>query len=252
MEASTKPGPAKVAPAAGAGAELPAARASARSAEASAALHTPFDLRRQIELHRAGKQETFEQELRHRNLAILFWTACVFIPAYIAWTVFDFLLAPTRWVEFLTLRAVAGVINALIVILVHRPRLRWFSNEALWVVGFMFGAFIAPMLPRVDEGAFPSYVMGFSIVLFGIGLLPLWQPRWTATGLVAILATGVASFLIWPAQGDLHGYLGSVFFVLTAAGLSITVAFFKHDLARRDYDTRAALVVAVDRESEGR
>jgi len=252
MEASTKPGPAKVAPATGARAELPAARAGARSAEASAALRTPFDLRRQIELHRAGKQETFEQELRHRNLAILFWTACVFIPAYIAWTVFDFLLAPTRWVEFLTLRAIAGGINALIVILVHRPRLRWFSNEALWVVGFMFGAFIAPMLPRVDEGAFPSYVMGFSIVLFGIGLLPLWSPRWTATGLVAILATGVASFLIWPAQGDLHGYLGSVFFVLTAAGLSITVAFFKHDLARRDYDTRAALVVAVDRESEGR
>jgi hypothetical protein len=32
----------------------------------------PFDLRRQIELHRAGKQETFEAELRHRNLAILF------------------------------------------------------------------------------------------------------------------------------------------------------------------------------------
>jgi signal transduction histidine kinase len=215
-------------------------------------LRTPFDLRRQIELHRAGRQETFEQELRRRNLAILFWVACVFIPAYIAWTVFDFLLAPTRWVDFLTLRAIAGGINALIVILVHRPRLRRLSNEALWVVGVMFGVFIAPMLPRVDEGAFSSYVMGFSIVLFGIGLLPLWQPRWTLSALLAMLSAGVASFLIWPAQGNLHGYLGSVFFVMTAAGLAITVAYFKHDLARRDYDTRNALVVAIDRESEGR
>jgi signal transduction histidine kinase len=252
MEASTKSGPVKAAPPAGARAAAPGAGTNDRWAEVSAALRTPFDLRRQIEAHRAGRPETFDEELRRRNLAILFWTACVFIPAYIAWTVFDFLLAPDRWVEFLTLRAIAGGINAVIVILVHRTRLRRFSHEALWVVGVIFGVFIAPMLPRVDEAAFPSYVMGFSIVLFGIGLLPLWQPRWTARALVVMLGTVVASFLVWPARGDLHGYLGSLFFVLTAAALSITVAYFKHDLAWRDFETRAALVVAIDREAEGR
>jgi len=252
MEASSKPGPAGGVPSGDRAAGVRPARRERPAVESSAVLRTPFDLRHQLEQRRAGKQETLDQELRGRNLAIMFWTACVFIPAYIAWTVFDFLLAPNHWILFFTLRVSAGAIIAAIVVLVHRPRLQRFSNEALWAIGFVFGAFIAPMLPRVDQVAFPSYVMGFSIVLFGIGLLPLWQPRWTFVALVALISTGLASFLVWPAEGDLEGYLGSVFFVLTASGLSITVAFFKYDLARRDYETRNALVTAVERETEGR
>ena len=106
----------------------------------------------------------FHAELRRRNLQILFWSACIFNPVYVAWTVFDWVLAREHWGMFLALRLTAAVINTAIVVAVHRPRWRHYTWEAFWVWLFVFGAFIAPMLP-LSGGSLTPYVMGFTICL---------------------------------------------------------------------------------------
>jgi len=195
--------------------------------------------------------ESFHEELRRTNLPLLFWTVAVFNVAYLAWGVFDYFLVPGHWRYFLTLRLIGTAANALIVFTVYRPRLRRYTWEAFWAVGLVFDGFIAPMLP-LAAGSYPLYFMGFSIIIFGAGLLPFWPPRWSVSIIGANLASGLAAFLIWPSTISSRDLLGSIFFVLTAAGLSIATASFKYDLARRDYSTRSELYSVARREATAR
>jgi len=194
----------------------------------------------------------FHEELRRTNLPLLFWTVGVFNVAYLAWGFFDYVLVPNHWQYFLTLRVIGTAANALTVFLVYRQRLRRYTWEAFWIVAFVFGSCIAPMLPLVPAGAFFAYVMGFSIVIFGAGLLPSWPPRWAISSVAAIIASGLLGFLIWPSSISSGDLLGSTFFVATAAGLSIATASFKYDLARRDYSTRSELSAVARREANAR
>jgi signal transduction histidine kinase len=193
----------------------------------------------------------FHEELRRSNLPLLFWTVAVFNVAYLGWGVFDYFLVPGRFWYFLALRALAAVLNGITVFVVYRPGLRRYTWEAFWVVAFVFGGFIAPMLPQVSD-SFPAYVMGFSIVIFGAGLLPSWPPGWALSSVAALIVAGLLSFIIWPSSVTSRDFIGAAFFVLTAAGLSIATASFKYDLARRDYATRAELYSVARREVDAR
>ncbi len=193
----------------------------------------------------------FHDELRRNNLRMVFWVATAFIPAYLAWTVFDFVLAPAHWRYFLALRLAAVILNAAIAVAAHRPRCRTYTWEALWAIAFFFGAFIAPMLPLAGA-SFAAYVMGFSVVILGVGLLPAWPPRWTLASIVANLAAAVLAFAVWPTTVPLRDILGSAFFVLTAAGISLAAAYFKYNLARSDYFTRAELAEVARLEADAR
>ena len=195
--------------------------------------------------------KSFHEELRRTNLPLLFWTVAVFNVAYLAWGVFDYFLVPGHWRYFLTLRLIGTAANALIVFIVYRPRLRRYTWEAFWAVGLVFNGFIAPMLP-LAAGSYPLYFMGFSIIIFGAGLLPFWPPRWAVSIIGANLASGLFAFLVWPSTISSRDLLGSIFFVLTAAGLSIATASFKYDLARRDYSTRSELYSVARREATAR
>ena len=195
--------------------------------------------------------ESFHEELRRTNLPLLFWTVAVFNVAYLAWGVFDYFLVPGHWRYFLTLRLIGTAANAVIVFIVYRLRLRRYTWEAFWAVGLVFDGFIAPMLP-LAAGSYPLYFMGFSIIIFGAGLLPFWPPRWAVSIIGANLASGLFAFLVWPSTISSRDLLGSIFFVLTAAGLSIATASFKYDLARRDYSTRSELYSVARREATAR
>jgi len=195
--------------------------------------------------------ESFHEELRRTNLPLLFWTVAVFNVAYLAWGVFDYFLVPDHWRYFLTLRLIGTAANAVIVFIVYRLRLRRYTWEAFWAVGLVFDGFIAPMLP-LAAGSYPLYFMGFSIIIFGAGLLPFWPPRWAVSIIGANLASGLFAFLVWPSTISSRDLLGSIFFVLTAAGLSIATASFKYDLARRDYSTRSELYSVARREATAR
>ena len=191
------------------------------------------------------------EELRRTNLSVLFWTVAVGGPVYLAWGVFDYFLVPGHWRYFLTLRLIGTAASALIVFIVHRPRLRRYTWEAFWAVGLVMNGFIAPMLP-LAAGSYTPYFMGFSIIIVCAGLLPFWPPRWAVFVVGANLVTGFAAFLIWPSSLSFHDLLGVVFFVATAAFLSITTANFKYDLARRDYSTRSELYSVARREANAR
>jgi signal transduction histidine kinase len=199
----------------------------------------------------ASDIRAFHDELRRNNLRILFWTAVVFIPAYLAWTVFDVVLEPAHWRYFLVLRLVAAVLNTVIAVAMHRPRYHRFAWEALWALAFLFGAFIAPMLPLAGDN-FSAYVMGFSIVILGVGLLPAWPPRWTLANIVANLTAAVLAFAVRPTNVPLREILGGAFFVVTAAGISLAAAYFKYNLARSDYLTRAELTEVARLEADAR
>ncbi len=193
----------------------------------------------------------FHEELRRKNLPLLVWSVVVFNIAYLTWTVFDFYLAPVHWRYFLALRILGALLNTLIVMVVHRARFRRYTWEAFWALALVWGGFIAPMLPIVGE-SYPAYVMGFSIVIFGVGLLPFWRPLWTVSSHAVLLALALGSFLIWPSDVSLRAGLGSVFFVATASGLAIASAYFKYDMAKRDYLTRSELAEVARLEADAR
>ncbi|MDD5564348.1 MAG: ATP-binding protein [Thermoanaerobaculaceae bacterium] len=200
---------------------------------------------------RAADLRAFHDELRRNNLRMVFWAATAFIPAYLTWTVFDFVLAPAHWTYFLALRLAAVVLNVAVAITAHRPAFRRYAWEALWALAFFFGAFIAPMLPLAGDH-FAAYVMGFSVVILGVGLLPAWPPSWSLTNIAANLAAAAGAFAVWPTSVPLREILGSAFFVLTAAGISLAAAYFKYNLARSDYFNRAELAEVARLEAEAR
>ena len=200
---------------------------------------------------RAPGVRAFHDELRRNNLRMVFWTAIVFIPAYVGWTVFDLILAPVHWQAFLGLRLTAAALNTGVAVAVHRPRYRRFTWEALWLIGLVFGAFIAPMLPLAGD-RFPAYIMGFSVVVLGVGILPAWPARWSLANIAAQIAAAVLAFAVWPSPEPLREILGGAFFVATAAGISVTAAYFKYNLARSDFLARAELAEVAHREAEAR
>ncbi len=200
---------------------------------------------------RASDIRAFHDELRRSNLRMVFWVAAAFIPAYLAWTAFDFVLAPAHWTYFLFLRLAVVVLNTTIAVAAHRPRLRRFTWEALWALAFFFGAFIAPMLPLAGEHL-PAYVMGFTVVILGVGLLPAWPPNWSLANIVANIGIASFAFAIWPTTIPLREILGSAFFVITAAGISLAASYFKYNLARSDYFTRAELAEVARLEADAR
>jgi signal transduction histidine kinase len=215
--------------------------------ELEAALQAPVAARGRVRVN----LKAFHEELRRTNLPLLFWTVAVFNVAYLAWGFFDYVLVPEHWRYFLTLRLIATVANGLIVFVVYRPNLRMYTWEAFWAVGLVFDGFIAPMLP-LSGGASSLYFMGFSIIIFGAGLLPFWPPTWAVSIIIANLASGLAAFVIWPSTISSRDLIGSMFFVATAAGLAIATASFKYDLAKRDYSTRSELYAVARREANAR
>jgi signal transduction histidine kinase len=203
------------------------------------AVATPFDI------------EAFHEELRRKNQPLLLWSVVVFNIAYVSWTVFDFFLAPAHWRYFLALRIIGALLNTLVVTVVRRARFQRYTWEAFWALALVWGGFIAPMLPFVGE-SYPAYVMGFSIVIFGAGLLPFWQPRWTVASHAVLLALAFGAFLVWPSDLSWRAALGSVFFIATASGLAIASAYFKYDMAKRDYLTRSELAEVARLEADAR
>jgi signal transduction histidine kinase len=194
-------------------------------------------------------QSEFHAELRRKNLPILLWSTVVFNAVYVGWTVFDHVLAPDHAGWFLVLRLVAAGLNTAICVAVHRPGLRHRTWEAFAAWLFVFGGCIAPMLPRVGE-AFPSYLLGFTLIVFGAGLLPFWPVRWAANVIAVVVGAGALALVNIPVR-PAHLVLAASF-VVTATGLSLVMAWYKYAFSKRDFIARAELALAARRETEAR
>ncbi len=108
------------------------------------------------------------------------------------------------------------------------------------------------MLPLAGDG-FSKYIMGLSIVMMGVGVIPVWHPRWTATSLLVgrIIVSGFF-FPFWTGSPPMREVVANSFVLITAFGLAVVASLFKYDLARRDFMSRVQLAAVARRESEAR
>jgi signal transduction histidine kinase len=194
----------------------------------------------------------FHKELRKRNVSMLLWTALVFNVIYLGWGLFDYILVPDLWLRFLSLRVIAVVITTTTVAVVSRPRFRKYSFEGFWVLAVVDCAFIGPMLPLAGD-EFSKYIMGLSIVMMGVGVIPTWPPRWTVAALlVGVIIVAGCFFPFWTGSPPMREVVANSFVLVTAFGLAVVASLFKYDLARRDFMSRVQLAEVARRESEAR
>jgi len=194
----------------------------------------------------ASLRDHFHAELRLRNVNAFSTSALAFGFAYLGWTAFDWLLAPAHWGEFLVVRLVVLALSVALARLARRPGLADHVWSMFWIWLFACGAGIALMLPQAEQNLL-AYVLGFSLILAGAGLLPFWPPLYAASNVLAIVATAGLAFLIWPTETSSRDLLSGTFFVLTGAIASVVMAAFKYDLARRDHLSRSELAATTER-----
>jgi signal transduction histidine kinase len=196
---------------------------------------------------------SFHDELRQRNTGAMLWTVLIFTPLYVGWALFDRVLLPDTWLLLLAFRLVAAACITVVTFVVYRFGVRRYSFEGMWAVAIVYAGFVALMLPIAPEVLLP-YSMGFSIILIGIGILPVWTPRWTLTAVLAAVGVAVVLVIGDPRLATVPPttLVTAVYVVATAIGLSFVSSVFKYDLARRDYQSRMELAAVARRESEAR
>lgn len=194
----------------------------------------------------------FHEELRNQNWKVLIWTNFLFNPALLIWSFFDYYLVPELWKQFLVFRIVGVVFNFTVLGLISRPRLRRYSWEGMWLLVFTLCTVVALMLPHSGDN-FTRYVFGFVVIIFGTGIVPIWQPRWGVSVLVVCVAFAaiVLAASDHPAVQD-RDIIGNGFVILTAMTLSFVATYFKYDLTRRDFVRRMQLSTIARREFEAK
>lgn len=197
--------------------------------------------------------EAFHAELRQRNASIVFWTAVIFNPLYVSWCLFDRVLVPDDWLTLLVLRVTAAVCITVVTAIVLRTGSRRSTFEAFWIIVMLYAGFVALMFP-LATGALLPYLMGFSIILLGAGILPVWPPRWAVTAMSGALSVAAVVGIGSPEIRQLPPatLVTGIFVVATAVFLSLVASTFKYDLARRDFLNRMELAAVAQRESEAR
>ncbi|HEX6242758.1 MAG TPA: ATP-binding protein [Polyangiales bacterium] len=197
--------------------------------------------------------DEFHTELRRRCLPIFLWSGCLFNTVYLAWSGFDYLLAPEHFGFFLGLRAIVAVFNTVLVITVCHHRSHRFVWEALLVWMLVKGAFIALMLAVVEANAYMAYLIGFTLVIYGAGMLPYWPPRWALGVVLPLVATPFLRLTVTSSPTLWNREVATaLFIVISSAGLSLIIAHFKYSHARRDFLSQRALRDLAQREHDSR
>ncbi len=193
---------------------------------------------------RAELLAKLDGEIRVRNVQLLKISILIFNPIYVLWTTFDYLLAPEQWGYFLLLRIAASGANSLLLIpLMRRHKERPRTLEWFWLWFLVWGGFVAPMLPFTGD-AFLPYILGLGIVLFGVGAVPYWPPRWALTNMLCIVTMVYLAFFIWPAKfssPEGPAVVGGIFFIGTIFVISMVTVWFKYSLLQAEFFTRQEL-----------
>jgi signal transduction histidine kinase len=182
--------------------------------------------------------EEFDRELARENHRLLTRSAVIFGVIYVLWGIFDYFLVPEKWKEFLVLRVVAAIANAIIVGVVMVPALRRFSARAFWLWFFVWGIFVCRMLPQTGE-AFLAYVLGLIIVFWGVGVIPYWSGFSAFSVLAAIFVPAAYAISITPASTP--DLFSASFVLATAVVLAAVSAQFRYQLIRSEFHSRKRL-----------
>ena len=196
--------------------------------------------------------EIFHEELRKQNWTVLVWTNILFNPALLVWSFFDYYLVPDLWKHFLILRIIGVAFNFTVLGVISRPSLRRYSWEGMWLLVFTLCTVVALMLPHSGDN-FTRYVFGFVVIIFGTGIIPIWQPRWGVSVLLACVGITAAVLVVsdHPGVQD-RDIIGNGFVILTAMTLSFVSTYFKYDLTRRDFVRRMQLSTIARREFQAK
>ena len=179
-------------------------------------------------------------ELSHRariSAVVIGITAAIAVPA---WSLFDLLLEPSHADTFILLR-LAGEIPTfagLLWLLRHRS-----TRHAPLIAVAMLGVVqceIAWMVVRADH-ARAFYLLGFSLPLYGCGLLLVAKLRWT---LALVGTTGIAlavCVLTGPAALPSKDLWAMVFYLGTASLIATLSHAQRNRLVRREFEVRGQL-----------
>jgi signal transduction histidine kinase len=107
------------------------------------------------------------------------------------------------------------------------------------------------MLAVIEADQYMAYMVGYTLIIYGAGLLPYWAPRWAISVILPLVAL---PFLRLAATGTLFSreIVAAVFTVISAASMSVVIASFKYSLAKRDFLARRALSDLAQREHDSR
>jgi signal transduction histidine kinase len=157
-----------------------------------------------------------------------------------AWGLLDYFLE-RRWFElFLWLRVGAAALLVPLGLAIWRSRnlsvIRLAEAAALAVLGVA----VAIMLPRLDTG-FALYVLGFSVIFWGSGVLLSWSIWWAAPTYGLIIAAYGVAHLTYDGPRTAAEIWGGLFYLLSAAVVALTLSVLKLRLERRNLDLAFSL-----------
>ena len=104
----------------------------------------------------------------------------------------------------------------------------------------VLGVAVAIMLPRLDTG-FALYLLGFSVIFWGSGVLLSWPAWWAAPTYGLIIAAYGGAHLTYDGPRTAAEVWGGLFYLLSAAVVALTLSVLKLRLERRNLELAFSL-----------
>ena len=138
---------------------------------------------------------------------------CTLMPA---WSLFDYLVEPSVTWRFLGVRIADSIFAVVVWLFIARSTDTGRNRVAMFFSVVAVGVAIAWMLPQVPN-SYMLYVLGFSLVFWGCGLLLLWPLPWVIASFGTILGVHVALQLGAPAAVPRRELFGTLFYLVSVA-----------------------------------
>ncbi|MEZ4438154.1 MAG: HAMP domain-containing sensor histidine kinase [Polyangiaceae bacterium] len=159
--------------------------------------------------------------------------ATVIVPA---WTFLDMELEPDLWRRFLALRSLVVLLGGFVAYRLWgtSPNIREIRTLSV-ALFFTTAAVVAWMVPATST-AYSIYMVGFSLVIFGTGLLMSWPPALAAIAFVSAPLSVPVAHLLQPCSHPAMFQIAAGFYLATASVICFAVMVLRWRLLRRAFD----------------
>ncbi|MCB9685925.1 MAG: HAMP domain-containing histidine kinase [Alphaproteobacteria bacterium] len=185
--------------------------------------------------------DPWDRDCLQRDRAAAWTMALMTVLLPLPWTVFDRMLEPDRWVVYLMLRLVMVTTGVAITAWLWHERSRVQVDVAIAVIVAATGGCIAWMLPTAVNW-YEVYVLGFSVVSWGCGLVyafPAWRMAIVQGALVGLFAV---AHVVQPHRLDPVEVAGASFYLVTAGLICVAASQVRYNLYRSTFEAHQALL----------
>ncbi len=161
---------------------------------------------------------------------------CVLVPL---WSAFDFYLEPAVAGEFLVLRLADVVVTLALWLFISRSSSVRASRGAMMISAIAVGVTIAAMLPQIEH--YLLYVLGFSLVFWGCGLILLWPTRYLVTTCAIIVAAHLGLLAVFHAQVSPRDFFGALFYLVSVSAIATAQLVVRRRLEYQAFQASYAL-----------